>query len=307
MLFHDFPDLTWLKKQTEERFSNRNAYDGTSLTHAGWPTVILNVNTNQIYRDNIRGPFSFFSNLSGISTVTVEGKRASIDNDYFFLTNADQRYTLEVDKNKRAETFNIHFGEKWIEGISTTLLEKNEKQLDHPDHISKTPFHFVNKLYRKDIIIHRLQQQLLQAQDHLQKEEVLYQLVTRLLSEQHKLRTLHESLTSLKSSTREEIMRRLFEATDYIHSSYHKPISLEDLSKVSCLSRFHFLRLFKQVFGQTPNQFITGLRIEKAKELLNKNIEVKAISSYLGFDNASSFSRLFHQKTGLYPTQFAKK
>ncbi len=310
MILHDFPDLAWLKKQSEERFANKRTFDGTPLTQSGWPTVILNVKTKAIYRDNIRGPFSLFSNLSGATFVKVDGKRASIGQDYLFLTNADQYYTLEVDKNSQAETFNIHFGEKWMEEISTSLLEKQETQLDQPNHLTGKTIHFYNKLYRKDSFVVSIQEQLvdLYNQSALKTEELLYQLVTHLVEEQVLLHSLPAQLNSLKSSTRQEIIRRLFEATDYIYSFYHTSITLDELAKVSCLSKFHFLRLFKQVFGQTPAQFISHLRIEKGIELLcAENMDVKTISSRLGFDNPSSFSRLFYQKTGAYPTQFIKK
>src|SRR5688500_13260751 len=85
MIFKDFPDLQWLKKQAEKNFSDKTGWEGRSLPHAGWPTVILNVKTQNINRDNIRGPFTIFTNLSGESLVEVDNRKVKIKEDLFFI------------------------------------------------------------------------------------------------------------------------------------------------------------------------------------------------------------------------------
>nr|WP_262899503.1 AraC family transcriptional regulator [Chryseosolibacter histidini] len=94
-------------------------------------------------------------------------------------------------------------------------------------------------------------------------------------------------------------------ATDYIHSYYHQDITLEELAGVACLSKFHFLRLFKIAFQKTPHQFISEVKVQQAKTFLKRTgMEVSAIAKALGFDNTSSFSRMFYHQTGLYPSQY---
>ncbi len=117
MILNAFPDLNWLKEQAEKRFADRKAYDGTSLKQRGWPTVILNVRSAETYRDNIRGPLSLFTNFSGSSQVSIDGKSVLIKEGCFFLSNPDQRYTLEIHRTKPAETFNIHFGERFADEV----------------------------------------------------------------------------------------------------------------------------------------------------------------------------------------------
>lgn len=83
MIFHEFPDLTWLKQQAEHRFSNRVGWKGRTLENEGWPSVILNVNAQNVYRDNIRGPFSLFTNISGESCVEADNRRVKIREGFF--------------------------------------------------------------------------------------------------------------------------------------------------------------------------------------------------------------------------------
>src|SRR5438270_10073591 len=56
----------------------------------------------------------------------------------------------------------------------------------------------------------------------------------------------------------------------YINNNFDKELNLDRLSQVGFTSKFHLLRLFKRYYGQTPKQYVTSKRIEKAKEFLGK-------------------------------------
>lgn len=305
MIFTEFPDLRWLKQQAERRFSDRKAYDGTTLPHEGWPTVILNVKTQQTYRDGIRGPLSIFSNLSGASQVTIDGKPALIKDGCFFLSNPNQYYTLEIHQSNPAETFNIHFGDHFAEQVFQSINLSPEKMLDDTFKTADA-IEFCNRLCLQSpeisaIIaeVHRLK--LTGAR----LEEKLADLVHELLIQERLLQVQSKAIPVVKSSTRSEIHRRLVSATDYIYSYYDRDLSLDELASASCLSKFHFLRLFKIVHQKTPYQFINEVRVQKGKSLLaHSALGVSEISRSVGFKDASSFSRMFFQQTGVYPSTF---
>jgi AraC family transcriptional regulator len=280
MLYHAFPNLQWLKHQAETRFRGRKAWNGETIGGKGWPNVVLNVSSGRTLRDDIPGPLSIFSNTSGVSEVTVDNRTTVIGDDYFFISNNTQRYTLEIPKE--AVTFNIHFGEQWA------------------------PADFYNKLYPKDDVVKALQGELA-APDitTLEREEVLTRLMANLVRVHRGERTKLEHINGIKASTREEILRRLHLATDHIYSNYSSDISLDDLSKVSMLSKFHFLRMFQQAFGTSPHKFLNNVRLRKAKELLTStDLDVTGIGRAIGMNDPSSFSRLFRRETGVYPTVF---
>lgn len=307
MIYTQFPDLQWLRQQAEEGFSSQKAWGGHTLPVAGWPTVILNVKATNICRDNIRGPLSVFTNVSGKSRVTCGGKQVTVQGDYFFISNHDQRYTLEIDKDTPAETLNIHFGAYFAEQVFSTLKLHPEKIIDE---CFFTALHhrieLYNKLYRRDNVFNRLATELKNNQGgKLYEEEKLYDLLIHLLRQNHEVDVIAHRIPVLKNSTKQEILKRLLIATDYIHSYYHQDITLEELAGVACLSKFHFLRLFKIAFQKTPHQFISEVKVQQAKTFLKRTgMEVSAIAKALGFDNTSSFSRMFYHQTGLYPSQY---
>ena len=307
MILREFPDLQWLKEQADQRFTDRKSWTGQTLKHEGWPSVILNVTTGHTYRDNIRGPFSLFTNLSGESTVAVDHKHVRVREGFFFLSNHDQHYTLEINQPTPGQTFNIHFGEYFTDQVfqslhlsPETLLEKNF----HPPH-ERLEFH--NRLHHRSETITRIIKDIhsLEPAGSLALDEKLYALISELLAQETALTKIKRELPVLKSSTRQEIFKRLLLSTDYIYACFDRDLSLDELATVSCLSKFHFLRLFKTGFGKTPHQFINEVRVQRSKELLvHSPLNVQEIARTVGFTNASSFSRMFFQQTGFYPTSF---
>jgi AraC family transcriptional regulator len=303
MILHEFPDLQWLRSQAEKRFAERRSYSGEKLEHAGWPSVVLNVRTCSTYRDRIRGPLSMFSNFGGESVVEVEGKRFVVREGFFFISNNDQYYSLGVE-GKETETANIHFGEHFVENVLTSLTLHPQKLLD--DCTSDTQRNFHNAIYRKSERLDQITRQIAAIQnDKLLLEEKLVECAAEVLRINERDLDAMEKLPLVKSSTRTEILRRLVSARDIIYTCYETELSLNDLARACCMSKFHFLRLFKLAFGKTPHQFLNDVRLERAKQLLrSKGMDVYQVSSQIGIKDPASFSRLFKNQTGVYPTQY---
>ncbi|GHM98595.1 hypothetical protein WSM22_00850 [Cytophagales bacterium WSM2-2] len=304
MVLKEFPNLAWLKQQIQERFESRLGWNGITLKDQGWPTVLMNVQTHGVFRDNIKGPLSLFGNLSGNSFVTIDNRKVCVDDDHFFISNSTQNYSLEIEEKSKTETFNIHFGDHFADELIQSQAPA-QKLLDNQFQAPIESFSFYNRLLRKTKENSELLKKLQLANEELQEQELLAELFISLFQEELKLKKVADTIPSLKKSTREELIRRVLLGTDYLREFYRNPINLDDLAAASCMSKFHFLRLFKIATGQTPHQFLTNVRIEKSKELLiSSNWEIKQIADYIGFQESSSFSRAFYQHVGVYPSQF---
>ena len=90
----------------------------------------------------------------------------------------------------------------------------------------------------------------------------------------------------------------------FIDENFASDIDLDKISDEACFSKFHFVRLFRSIYGRTPHQYLTHVRIEKAKEYLNEGRTVAYACFKVGFDSVSSFTGLFKRRTGLTPRQF---
>src|SRR5215467_10189729 len=103
MILKEFPDITWLKHQIDQGFRQKKAYNNASLDSEGFPSVIINTSVNQSYRPGIKGPISFFLNLSGSSYCKVDGRTVFIPEDHYFISNRSQEYTLTIENESPTE------------------------------------------------------------------------------------------------------------------------------------------------------------------------------------------------------------
>jgi transcriptional regulator GlxA family with amidase domain len=101
---------------------------------------------------------------------------------------------------------------------------------------------------------------------------------------------------------------KLCQVRDLMRDCLDEPLTLEDLSMETDLSVYHLLRSFRAAFGETPHEFLTRLRLERAKELLTiSNRPVTDICFDVGFTSLGSFSTLFRRHVGLSPAEFRRR
>lgn len=95
------------------------------------------------------------------------------------------------------------------------------------------------------------------------------------------------------------------QAKDYIRSNYSRDISLDDVSRVVNISPYYFSKIFKESTGENFIEYLTGIRIDKAKELLgNTELSMKEICAMVGYSEPNYFSRSFKKNVGITPTEY---
>ncbi|HEX5170606.1 MAG TPA: AraC family transcriptional regulator [Cyclobacteriaceae bacterium] len=303
MILTEFPDIGWLKKQIEENFRSRRSIHGLDLEHEGFPSVVINTRITESYRPDIKGPISLFLNLEGSSRCNVNRRTVVIPEGFFFVTNRLQHYTLEIESGKPVETFNIHLGEYFCEGVLSAMLSSADTLLNENHHLESGQLTFSNQLYERNAKLDSLIRTLGNSgHDKLLFEETLVSILFCLIEYHRSSIRIIQHLPAVKQSTRVDLYKRLSVVVDYLNSIEDYDIDLGALASLANLSKYHFLRLFKLAYGLSPYQYVQKLRLEKAARLLkSRALSVKEVASLLGFENSNSFSRLFHQRTGYYP------
>lgn len=90
-----------------------------------------------------------------------------------------------------------------------------------------------------------------------------------------------------------------------MHLRMDRELNLDELAKTANLSKFHFIRKFKQLTGHSPIQHFIHLKMQHACQLLDNTREpVKRIANRVGYDDAHYFSRLFKRVIGVSPQQY---
>jgi AraC family transcriptional regulator len=96
--------------------------------------------------------------------------------------------------------------------------------------------------------------------------------------------------------------RRLQRVMDYMRANLGRDVSLQDLSQVAGLSRFHLLRVFKRHYGEAPLQRLTRLRMDKAREcLMQGESSVGEIAKSCGYSHPANFAVAFRRCWGVSP------
>ena len=96
---------------------------------------------------------------------------------------------------------------------------------------------------------------------------------------------------------------RLLRARDYIEHAAAPTARSRRLAEVARMSPTHFLRLYRDVFGQTPHKDVVATRLDAARDLLlRSSLGVSDICRTLSFENRCAFARVFKQFYGVSPT-----
>jgi AraC family transcriptional regulator len=96
---------------------------------------------------------------------------------------------------------------------------------------------------------------------------------------------------------------------DHIQSHLADPLNLERLSAVACFSPFHFHRIFRAWMGETLQDFVHRLRLERAAQLLvfNPLTSISDIALECGFSSPGAFARAFKGAFGLSASEWRKR
>ena len=94
------------------------------------------------------------------------------------------------------------------------------------------------------------------------------------------------------------------QSKSFMEKYLSEKIELEKIASTAFMSRFHYTRIFKRVYGLSPRQYLRDLRINKGKELLKQGQRISEVCFDVGYDSLPTFCNAFKRATGYSPKEY---
>jgi AraC-like DNA-binding protein len=104
----------------------------------------------------------------------------------------------------------------------------------------------------------------------------------------------------------DELFTRVLRARSRVRDAYDEPLTVASLARTAQLSPFHFLRVYRAAFGETPGHDLARVRLSRARELLARGTSVTETCFAVGFSSLGSFSARFSREFGITPRAFQR-
>lgn len=244
--------------------------------------------------------------VRGVERYRVDGQDLDIRPGEFVVLNARRPARIEWRSKEPIEGICLFLTEKTLSEVGRALQSSPTQALEGPFDTAEIP-EFPLKVYgmQENGLGQFLQQHyslFLRNSGPAPDWDLFYgDLSAALLQTGLQIRQQFEALPCLRNATRQELFRRISLAHNYLLDHFRQPVSLDDLSRVACLSKFHLIRLYRQVYGFTPHQHLLHLRIGLAKQLLEQGYSVESVAHGLSFSDRRAFAKVFKKMTGQAP------
>jgi AraC family transcriptional regulator len=275
------------------------------------PSFILHETARRHYWQG-EGLLSIKTFTGGRALYRVDSGWCALDDSRYLLLNHGQPYTIELKAETPVESFCLFFAQGLAADVQRSATTALSRLLDDPKPAAPTPA-FFDRTYPHDAVLSPALRRLRaawpqHADDAAWLDEALREVIHCLLAVQTDLETEVAQVPAARPATRVELYRRLHRARDYAAACFAGPLTLDDLARVAHLSPNHLLRTFRQVFGHSPHQYLTSLRLEQARRLLTTTAQpVAEVCVAVGFTSLASFTRLFRRRYGRPPATFRRE
>lgn len=235
----------------------------------------------------------------------INGRTVVVDEDCWLATGDALGARLRAQTEVQLTL--IFFEPVWAESVLGPVLKPEDYLFERSNGAFVLPF--VPHLFAHDRDVTAAMQLIRRHCEAGDKDSAWYEeqlgfLLDRMLHSHRQLLARLGSIPARRTATRREILRRILLATDFIHTSYAQPLSLRDIAAAACLSRHHFLRLFKCIHNVTPHEYLQRKRAVAAMRLLRQSSAgVEEIVRMVGFDSRSTLFRALRRFHGVTPRE----
>ncbi len=249
----------------------------------------------------------------GLESYTINKKTFNVSPGSYLLLNGEKEGSVIIDSKKTVKGMCLNISDKMIGDVVSSLQAPDTAISDlelskffYTEHFLENKYNASNTILGKKLLeLGTLIHTQSFSSDEI-TEDLFYELTERLVADQIQVFKQLQSIPSVKNETRRDLCRRVLIGKEYIDCNFTENLTVAQISKIAGLSEYHFFRLFKQMMGITPYQYIISSRLKTAAQLLKSDFSVSDVAISMGFADIFTFSKAFKKHFGVSPTVFIK-
>lgn len=248
---------------------------------------------------------------NGIERYTINNKSYTVNSGSYLLMNGQKEGKVIIDSEEHVKGMCLNVSNELIAEIVATQQAPDTAIAD-PE--LSTFFYTQQFLENQYLAPHNsLGRKLQQISERVANsvfstdqidQELFYQLAECLVADQTQVFKQLQSIKTVKAETQRDLCRRVLKGKEFMDASFIEILTIEEIARAAGMSEYHFFRLFKQMTGSTPYQYLLANRLKNASLLLKADYSVFDTAIASGFSDIYSFSKAFKKHFGVSPTTY---
>lgn len=256
-----------------------------------------------------RGVLSIKYFPRGRARYTTDEGEFLVEGERFLVLNDDQTYNVAVDAVERTESFCVFFERGFVESIGRASTEPTSSLLDDPSQRRAPSLTWPTRTYSSEgnvlSALEALRAASASAMEEGELVDAMSALALRLVGVLSDVRAQMRGIPAAKPATRAELYKRLHIARDFIEAAADQPLTLVEIGRAAALSPAHLQRSFRALFGRSPHEYATDVRLRRAVALLvATDLPLVDVCTEIGFASVPSFVALFKRRYGVTPNAY---
>ena len=247
---------------------------------------------------NSWAPVSLWTAVTGQARVFAQDLRADLDVEGVLVAEHGSRVSCQSAEIRSTSLMGLLLPPAYLR----TLMRRELGDAD-----ADAPIY--PAVIRNDLNLHAMLRRLAElgrseTTDPASLEGLVEKIALRLIAQQRDLEAYVPRCPGRSLRYRRQVLLRLLRARNYIEHSIGGESNLAHLSGLARMSPAHFVRIYHEVFGQTPHRHLMQSRLLVARDMLVRSeCAIGELYLTLGFDNRCAFTRVFKQHFGVPPTR----
>ncbi|MFN3848163.1 MAG: helix-turn-helix transcriptional regulator [Spirosomataceae bacterium] len=247
----------------------------------------------------------------GEEVYLFNNRRYAVKENQFLVTNENNCGFVEIESKQKVVGICINLSSEILQQVAASHIASNAAEPDTnladfllsqamPEQILSTRFS------KTGFYLEKLSQHFLEQKDTiLDTNELFFEVAENVILEFTHIHQKINALDAIKPLTQKDLFLKLEKTRKIIESEFVHPINAQVLADEAGLSLYHFIRLFKKCYGQTPIQMLISCRMNHAQKMLKiKDLSINEVAINCGFSDLQTFSKAFKKHTGVNPSTF---